>query len=297
MRAPSEKWFTSIEKSRGRWRVVDIPPFKSSEFVDLNEETEESSIDFPIFPWITPVVHPAIMKLFVHLGVKVSFEANEQILFGKDNQVDHIAILTRGLTGRYFGSTSALPRRSMAISVPGRFACGNLNFFSHRPCIGRYYAIVPSELLVIKQSLLKGMCLRDPHLLNVISSQFELNNLSDRLGFGAQSMLSVKERALMFYLSWSAMFGKLVEADGTMWVDVPLPLRGEILADVVLCSPTALELALREIKQSRALVVQGDKARISLDALRPLYTWVCQSEEKGINGERASLEDILSIDF
>jgi len=287
MRIPSENWLKDLGISRGRWTVAG----------DVNSESP--FYNFPIFPWITPLVHPELRSLFERLGVVRHFKANEQIRLSPDNKVENIALLVSGVTARHFGSTSAQSRLSIAISVPGRFACGNLNFFTHRPCIGRYYAVVPSTVLSIEQKFLYDLSQKDPQLQYLLATQFELNNLSDRLGFGAHSLLSVKERLLMFYLSWSAVFGKLVQFEGEDWVEVPLPLRGRILEGIVLCSPTALEQVLKEIKEEKCFIVLkgGDRAMIRLSVLEPVHSWIRSSEEFNKNEARERLRKLLSLPF
>ena len=89
----------------------------------------------------------------------------------------------------------------MAFSVPGRLACGNLNFFSHRPSIGSYVAVVPSVVVTVPQSLVMSMCRSDADFALLVASEFEKISLSDRLGFGLLAQLDNESRFLAFLLS------------------------------------------------------------------------------------------------
>ena len=118
MRPPSANWLKEIEVFRNRG--------------------PDDSYNLPTYPWLAPPLHPRIRSLIERWGVVTELDANEPVLGSFDHKVDRLVLVKSGITARCFGSVFALKRPSVAFSVPGRLACGNLNFFSQRPCIGSY---------------------------------------------------------------------------------------------------------------------------------------------------------------
>lgn len=172
MRPPSSNWLKEIEVFRNR--------------------DSDDSYNIPIYPWLAPPLHPKIRSLIERWGVEKEVPANAPVLGHINERVDKLVLVKSGVTARNFGSACSVERPSVAFSVPGRLACGNLNFFSQRPCIGSYYALVPSIVISIPQSLLFKVCEQDPQMLLLCATEFELINLSDRLGFGAHSDSELK---------------------------------------------------------------------------------------------------------
>ena len=89
-------------------------------------------------------MHPKLRSLIDRWGVVRELNAREPVLGEITDKVDQLVLVRSGITARIFGSLYNQSSPAMAFSVPGRLACGNLNFFSHRPCIGSYVAVVPS---------------------------------------------------------------------------------------------------------------------------------------------------------
>ncbi len=274
MRPPSSNWLKEIEVFRNR--------------------DSDDSYNIPIYPWLAPPLHPKLRSLIERWGVEREVAANEPVLGHISDCVDKLVLVKSGVTARNFGSVYALRRPSVAFSVPGRLACGNLNFFSHRPCIGSYYALVPSVVISIPQSLLFKVCEQDPKMLMLCATEFELINLSDRLGFGAHSRLGVEDRLLAYFLTWSVAFGREEIIDGESWVTFPTPLRGTALQSVVSCSSAALERALGNLKQDGHYVTENEFARIRLSVLEPIHKWIRNNEEKSSVLHRDRLQNILS---
>lgn len=135
MRAPSAHWFEDIEQTRQSTWNGSVGP------------------DLPVVPWIHPELHPQIRSLIERWGTEKQLGARDPVL-GMNNRVDQLVFVKSGITARCVGSPFSQSRLSVAISIPGRLACGNLNFFTHRSCLGRYFALVPSVILSVPQSLI-----------------------------------------------------------------------------------------------------------------------------------------------
>lgn len=273
MRPPSANWLKEIEVFRNRG--------------------PDDSYNLPTYPWLAPPLHPRIRSLIERWGVVTELDANEPVLGSFDGKVDRLVLVKSGITARCFGSVFALKRPSVAFSVPGRLACGNLNFFSQRPCIGSYYALVPSVVVSIPQSLLFKVVEQDPQMLMICATEFELINLSDRLGFGVHSLLGVEDRLLSYFLSWSVAFGREEQIDGESWIRFPTPLRGTALQSVINCSAAALDRAVGALKQDGNYVTETDTARIRLSVLLPVHRWMRNVEEKESAFPRDKLSHIL----
>ena len=210
MRAPSGQWFKDIADTRDApWDGLSGP--KS-----------------PVMPWIHPVLHPEIKSLIERWGVERTLAPKDPVL-GASERVDQLVMVKSGITARCVSSPFAQSRLSVAIGLPGRLACGNLNFFTGRPCVGRYFALVPSVVVSVPQELVMSLAKKNTEFLLLIAAQFELAALSDRLGFAAETLLDIDERVLAFFMSWASVYGKLTEIDGETWVDMPLILRGRPL--------------------------------------------------------------------
>lgn len=274
MRPPSANWLKEIEIFRNR--------------------SSDDSYDIPTYPWLAPPLHSKIRSLIERWGVEKELAPKDPVLGAVNDKVNKLVLVKSGITARCFGSVLSVPRPAIAFSIPGRLACGNLNFFSHRPCIGSYFALVPSVVVMVPQSLLYSLCEKDPELLMLIAKEFELMNLSDRLGFGVHSILGVEERLLSYFITWTVAFGREEVIDGVSWIRMPAPLRGEALQFVVNCSAAALERALGNLKSSGMLVLQNDTAIIQLSCLLPVHRWIRNIEERSSDLYRDPLKKILS---
>ncbi len=276
MRPPSHNWFREIERSRDR---------------AYNEAAFGS---FPIFPWLAPALHPELRSLIERWGVVRKVNAREPILGNPNNKVDQLVLVRSGITARFFGLVYRQSNPAMAFSVPGRLACGNLNFFSGRPCYGNYFAVVPSEVVSVPQSLVRQMCETNARFAMLVASEFEKISLSDRLGFGLLAKLDVENRFLAFLLSWAVTFGHMEMQGEEAWVRMPLPLRGEALESVLNCSSATLNRYQNALKQRGDFVVEGDIARVRLDLLKPINNWIRNIEDPTEQGSRARLSNLFT---
>lgn len=131
-------------------------------------------------------------------------------------------------------------------------------------------------------------------MLMIVAREFELVNLSDRLGFGVHTMLGVEDRLLAYFITWTVAFGREEVIDGTSWIRVPAPLRGEALQFVVNCSAAALERALGNLKSSGNYIPQNDSALIKLECMLPVHRWLRNIEERSSDLYRNPLKKILA---
>ena len=146
MRAPSGQWFKAIADTRDApWDGLSGP--KS-----------------PVMPWIHPVLHPEIKSLIERWGVERTLAPKDPVL-GTSERVDQLVMVKSGITARCVSSPFAQSRLSVAIGLPGRLACGNLNFFTGRPCVGRYFALVPSVVVSVPQELVMSLAKKNTEFL------------------------------------------------------------------------------------------------------------------------------------
>lgn len=275
MRPHSSSWLKEIEVFRNR----------------INEDDDYA---IPTYPWLAPPLHSKLRSLIERWGVETELAPHDPVLGSKQDKVDKLVLVKSGVTARCFGSVYGVQRPAVAFSIAGRLACGNLNFFSHRPCIGRYFALVPSVVVSIPQSLLFSICEKDPAMMLTVAKEFELINLSDRLGFGIHSSLGVDDRLLAYFITWVVAYGREEEIDGEIWIRMPAPLRGEALQYVVNCSSAALERAIGKLKSAGMLVSQADSALVKLECLLPVHRWIRNIEERSSDLHRDPLRKILS---
>lgn len=274
MRAPSTHWFKELLKSRVRDDSDEYP--------------------YSIYPWVAPPLHPRLREVIERWGIVRELAAHDSVLGNATDRVDQVVLVQSGITVRHFGSPYAQAQSNHAFSLPGRLACGNLNFFTHFPCVGRYYALVPSTVSAVSQKLLWDLCRKDSEFLLLLAKEFEMIALSDRLGFGAQIMLNIEDRVLAYLLSWAVMYGELETEGGIDWVCMPVPVRGVALQNIVVCSSAALERAVGSLKKKGVYEVNAAGARVRLDALKPVHNWIRSQEEISSARPRALLDTILS---
>ena len=81
----------------------------------------------PVMPWIHHRLHPVLVRIFLRLGLSKTLK--EERVFSPGERVDHVVLVTRGVTARAIGSTKG-DSPAIALSTPGHLAAGHLNFFS-----------------------------------------------------------------------------------------------------------------------------------------------------------------------
>lgn len=274
MRAPSSKWFEEIARVR-----------------DGSDGADRS---VPLFPWLAPPLARSVRDVIERWGVVRHLRAGDPVLGGQSDRVDKVVLVKSGITVRHFGSSYAQHQSAYAISLPGRLACGNLNFFTSLPCVGRYYALVPSTVTAVSQDLLRAMCRKDAAFCITLLREFESIALTDRIGFGATISLTIRDRILAFLLTWAAALGSLTCIDGALWVRIPTPLSNEALRSVIYSSQAAFERAWRRLREEGIYVAENDGARVLLSALKPIHLWLRHQEERQSDCQRGKLELIFS---
>ena len=149
----------------------------------------------PVIPFITHALHPSLLRLIERIGTVRKLSAGEEI-FRPCDPVDQVTVVRKGITGRALGHDG----NAIGLSIPGRFASGNLNFFTGFPCFGRYFALIPSEIITAPKDLLIPVLRGSPEAALLFARQFEMAKLSDRLGFAILSSCMCGAEACGFLL-------------------------------------------------------------------------------------------------
>lgn len=266
-------------------RKADMSKYQSSSWLSkINasansiQNTYNLSVDKkPVFPLIAHPIHPELRQLFNNIGIKRMLDTGE-FIFKYGEPVHCIAMVTKGITARQVGQS---PDNIMAVSIPGRIACGNLNFFTEHPCVGSYHALVPSEVCIVNSKLLKTILAKEPELLWHFVENMELITLSDRLGFAVQSMLPLEERIKSFYLAWAvnyAVYEPGPEGEEG-WLTMPPTLQRKHLCNLAKSSKFSLDVALKDWKSSGELYMEDGMIKIRPSLLKSCYDWMAQLEE------------------
>lgn len=231
-------------------------------------------------PWIAPRVPRRLLDLITRLGSSRRLEAGEYI-YAPHEPVDRLVVVRNGLTARAVVDPASSQPEAIAISPPGRLGSGNLNFFSGRPCAGRYFALCRSEIVSCPQSLIRAMGKADPELGWLIVHYFELCNLSDRLGFASQVMLPVPTRLKTLFLSWAVSFGheaERIDAPGR-WIRMPALMSRGDMARVIHASLMSVDRLLGEWRQGGLILREGAAVWVRPELLRDAHAWLCRTEE------------------
>ncbi len=310
MKNTSAEWLQSLMYPVNRQLVGDDP---------LHSQ-------FPIFPWITPWVHPTIVDLIEHCGIVRELDAGEP-LFSTNEKISSLVYVISGVTarclanpeaqskqaialappghfaagnlnffshrhaiGRYYTLTPAkliyCPRdisqskQAIALAPPGHFAAGNLNFFSHRHAIGRYYTLTPAKLIYCPRDILQAVIQKDMDLFKRVVIQFEMTSLSDRLGFACLSLLSAEERLKVLALIWAVNYGRFVQKDNQFWVKMPTPMSRDVRTRVTSTSLFWVDRTLKQWKQSKLWIRDGNWVYMKLALVEPIYQWIRHAGEE-----------------
>lgn len=246
--------------------------------IDSPWDAEHMTMD-PIVPFITHAVHPQIAGLIERLGVRRQL-APEELIFKPGEPVEQLILVKKGITAREVGQIT----NALAISPPGHFACGNLNFFTSHPCIGRYYAIVTSEIISVPQELVRRIIWSDPALARIMAIQLELCTLSDRMAFGSYAAISVDLRLKAFFIAWYRNYGQYFpEAGGEGWCVMPVSVQRKYLAAVINSSRVWLDKTFKDWKEKALYRVDGNFLLMRPSLLEPAYKWIVQMEEASVN--------------
>lgn len=230
---------------------------------------------YPLMPWITPRVHPAILDLVERLGTSRRLLAGE-FLFGRDEKLDKLVIVTSGVSGRSVGD----PRgQGIAIATPGHIAAGNLNFFSERHAFGQYFAITDCEYLFCSRKLLFVLAMKDPELMALFATQFECCALSDRLGMACLFLMGAKERLAAFTCSWALNYGQWICREDGEWIRMPVPLSRQIRSQIINVGPSWIDRTLRDWRAQNLWQRERDTVYARPSLLEPAYRWLRDHEE------------------
>lgn len=240
---------------------------------DIDKPVQEA-----VVPWITHTVHVKLVDLMRRVGTVRTLKAGEPI-FEPHHPVDQLILVTKGITAREVGTIA----KAIAIAPPQHFACGNLNFYTAQPCIGHYYALVPSEILCVPHSLMRQLLLKDPELAWLFAMQAELCALSDRLGFASLTSLSVEERIIAFFIAWGKNYGRLVHDEkGEAFCLMPMTIQRKYLTHVVNSSRVSLDKTFTKWHEAGQYYLENEQIRMSFDLMNPVYDWILHNEENAL---------------
>lgn len=229
----------------------------------------------PIMPWVTPPLHPQILSEFQRMGNIYDVEAGAHLL--ADTMVTVFVVVLEGLTGRVASTLEGQKSRAMALSAPRRFACGNLNFSTRRPAIGRYFALTKARLLYVRQGDVDDwLSSQSLDLIRSFFTQIELCVLSDRLGFAALTLLPAPMRLQALLLSWAFFFGsiKAVPGCGDI-IEMPVPGRREHLEQVLSVSSATLDKLIAQLHEDAHFERDSnDFVRFQASVLQPVHEWM-----------------------
>lgn len=263
MKNSSAEWLQSLMYPVNRQLVGDDP---------LHSQ-------FPIFPWITPWVHPTIVDLIEHCGIVRELDAGEP-LFSTNEKISSLVYVISGVTARCLANPDAQSKQAIALAPPGHFAAGNLNFFSHRHAIGRYYTLTPAKLIYCPRDILQAVIQKDMDLFKRVVIQFEMTSLSDRLGFACLSLLSAEERLKVLALIWAVNYGRFVQKDNQFWVKMPTPMSRDVRTRVTSTSLFWVDRTLKQWKQSKLWIRDGNWVYMKLALVEPIYQWIRHAGEE-----------------
>lgn len=257
MKRFSKSWFDAVNSNRlaGEWSLDRGPRM-------------------PTMPWICPPLHPLIREFFVRYGSRVELKPGEYLF--PTSQVTHFVYVERGLTGRIASTIEGQPSAAaMAYSPAKRLAAGNLNFATRRPAIGRYLALSHAVLYTLPHAqadeLLESMPFSFSRRLFV---QFEMNNLSDRLGFSVLSLLPALVRTKALFLAWAVYFGQIYEESGRDYIRMPVPGRRKHIEHVVNISSVTMDKISRFLHTEAEYVLDGDFMIFRADFLQDAHEWM-----------------------
>lgn len=254
----SQRWQDSILQSR-------------------NQSCGQSVLDstFPIMPWITPALDPKLEALILRIGARRNFEPGE-LLFAKDQKIDQLAIVCRGVTAQGIGNFS---QYAVGLATPGRIAAGNLNFFSERHAIGRYFALTTAEVCFCPRSLLLSILRRDERLFMSCVAQFECSALSDRLSFACLFLGDAVLRLKALTATWALNYGSLEKVNGKEWIRMPVPMTIRVRSQVINATSNWVDRIIAGWRKAGLCRREGEVVFVSIQLIEEGYTWLRSIEE------------------
>ena len=160
MRNVSNEWLAAISTGR-----------------DYSIDEKKRGCAVPVTPWLHPPVGKRLRDLITKLGTVRELDRQE-ILYPQGRKISDIVLVQQGVTARNFGNAVSGPKAA-AISTPGHFACGNLNFLTRRPSLGTYFALTKAQVVVCPKDLLLPVLTTDPELFAYTIRLLESCTLSD----------------------------------------------------------------------------------------------------------------------
>ncbi|WP_277030353.1 Crp/Fnr family transcriptional regulator [Turicimonas muris] len=236
--------------------------------------------DEPLMPWIAPPLPENLKKLFLSIGAEYEAQPG-QLIYRVNNDLNSMTLITHGIAGRSFGNPYNQSKYAMAIAIPGRIAGGNHTFFSRRPGNGSYFAVSPVRCRKLRNDTLKALMKEDKDFHEQMCVHLECLIQSDRIGLAANMSLPVRDRIFLFFLTWSFAYGRLIEINGTEYVECDVCINQTEVAKVVAASIIQVRREIGLLKESNFYHKENDTIRFSSDALDPAWLWLCGNEEGG----------------
>lgn len=258
----SPQWLAAIQA--GRYYNIDDKDVKHS---------------VPIVPWIHPTLPIELQNLILKIGRKVSLNRQEKLI-SLDRSINHLALVTQGVTARNFGNPIVGTEVAAAISPPGHLAFGNLNFFSERPAFGHYFALTKAEIIICNKEHLLPALKTQPELFLLLLRHFEGCSLSDRIGFAFMAFAPVEERLKAFVIGWAVHYGKLFYQDNEAWVKMPVPLTRSNRCLVANASSVSIDTYLKKWRTNGVWNRDGDFVSFPVSFFEDTYSWMRNSEEQ-----------------
>lgn len=274
----SKEWFEALKTERfcGEWSTERGPKL-------------------PTHPWVTPPLHPVLRAYFDRFAEEQRLLPEKQ--FFPTTQVTHFVLVREGLTARIASTFDGQPGAgAMALSPPNRLACGNLNWTTHRPAIGRYMSLSHVKIAGISHVQFDTLIANAPvDVLRKLFTQFELNNLSDRMGFSLIALMPAMTRFQALFLSWAVYFGRIENVPGVGdVVTMPAPGRRWHIEQVIRASSVTLDKILSEAAARFGYERMGEFVRFRAEMLQPAHDWMRYGDGDGIIYKRPEhVEDLL----
>ncbi len=274
----SKEWFEALRTERfcGEWSTERGPRL-------------------PTHPWVTHPLHPALRAFFDTYGEELPLVPERY--FFPTTQVTHFVLVRDGLTARIASTFDGQPGAgAMALSPPNRLACGNLNWTTHRPAIGRYMTLTHATLSSISHNQFDEVISDVPkEILRKLFTQFELNNLSDRMGFALLALMPAIVRFQALFLSWAVYFGKIENIPGEGdFVTMPAPGRRWHIEQVICSSSVTLDKIVAELAHTHGYERNGEFVRFRASMLQTAHDWMRHGDGDGVLYKRPEhVEDLL----
>lgn len=248
----------------------------------------------PVVPWIAPPITPSVREFFRSMGERREFEPGDWLY--PHVQVRSFMYVESGITGRIVASLDGQTGAgAMAMSPPGRYASGNLNWITGRPAIGRYQALSHVCIREIRHDdALRYLQGREAEQYLKMLAQAELINLSDRMGFAVLALLPALERFKALMLGWAIYYGRLSKEGGKLRVTMPMPGRKAHIGQVIRTSAVTLDTILSEMRSRHGYRLEGDFISFEADALQSAHDWMRHADgEEAYLPRPKRVEDLL----